>query len=76
MDANLTIAHIHEYLCLWNEIHSLHLDEEIEDSIVWNLTNNCEYYTTLAYTHNSLVRRCMNKMACIGHPPKLGSSLG
>jgi hypothetical protein len=52
MDANLTIPHIHEYIRLWVELCDVHLREEIEDSIVWNLTSNGEYSTASAYnTH-------------------------
>jgi hypothetical protein len=35
--------------CLWGELRNVHLDEDIEDSIVWNLTTNGEYTSSSAY---------------------------
>ena len=49
VDASFTIPHIHEYLRLWVELQAIHLHEDIEDKIVWNLTTNGEYSTSSAY---------------------------
>jgi hypothetical protein len=49
MDTNLTILHLREFVHLWVEINSVHLREEVGDSVSYNLTTNGEYTSSLAY---------------------------
>jgi hypothetical protein len=42
MDANLTVLHIYEYIRLWMHLRDVHLHEDNEDAIVWNITSNGE----------------------------------
>ena len=64
MDAALTIPHIHEYIRLWVQLSEVNLQEEVEDSITWNLTASGEYSTTSAYNTQFLgvVHSVMNKL--------------
>ena len=74
MDVILTIPHIHEYIKLWVELRDVHLQEGMEDSIVWNLTSNGEYSTSSAYkaqffgaTHTNMNKLVWKAWA----PPKI-----
>jgi hypothetical protein len=49
MDANLTVLHIYEYIRLWMRLEDMHLHEDNEDAIVWNLTYNGDYSSAWAY---------------------------
>jgi hypothetical protein len=40
---------VHPTHRLWTLLKNVHLDEEIEDTIVWNLTESGEYSVTSAY---------------------------
>ena len=44
MDADLSIHHLHEFICLWVELSNVRLHDHVEDSIRWNLTANGEYF--------------------------------
>jgi hypothetical protein len=49
MDATSSTNHINEYSRLWNLLNNIHLKEEIEDTIVWNLRESGEYLSASAY---------------------------
>jgi hypothetical protein len=49
MDMALSLAHIYEYIRLWALLSGIHLVEDTEDSIIWNLTPSGEYSPTSAY---------------------------
>ena len=49
LDAILTVQHIREYIELWVALREAPLREDIQDTIVWNLTSNGEYSTSSAY---------------------------
>jgi hypothetical protein len=49
MDDNLTIPHLCEFISLWRDLQEVNLREDVEDLIVWNLTESGEYTTTSSY---------------------------
>jgi hypothetical protein len=69
MDANLTIPHIYKYSRLWVLLNNIHLQDEIEDTIVWNLTASGEYWMTSAYNAHFFGSTAtnMNKLVGLGH---------
>jgi hypothetical protein len=74
MNANLILPQIHEYIQLRVLLNNIHLHEEIEDVIVWNLTASSEYSTTSAYPVQffGATTTNMNKLAWKGWTaPKL-----
>jgi hypothetical protein len=68
----LSLAHIHEYIRLWVLLSDIHLIEDIEDSIIWNLTPSGEYSTNSAYNAQffGATQNNMNKMVWWA-PPKI-----
>jgi hypothetical protein len=63
MGSNLTIQHLREYIHLCVELQSVHLREDVEDSILWNIMPNGEYTSSLAYLAQFFgsTGTCMNK---------------
>jgi hypothetical protein len=48
-EAPLSIDHLTQFFQLWALIQNVHLDEHVEDDIVWKLTGNGQYSTASAY---------------------------
>ena len=49
LEESFTMPHVHEFISLWGEIRNVQLQDEVEDSIVWNLTANGECTSASAY---------------------------
>jgi hypothetical protein len=64
MDISLSVQHIHEYILLWVQLNDIHLNDEANDYISWNLTPNGQYSTTSAYNAQFLAatHTTMNKL--------------
>jgi hypothetical protein len=64
MDGKLTIPHIREFISHWRELTDVNLSEDVNDSIVWNLTKSGEYTTTSACKSQffGATNTLMNKM--------------
>jgi hypothetical protein len=74
MDVELSLAYIHEYIRLWVRLSDIHLVDDIDDSIIWNLTPSGEYSTTSAYNAHfyGATQTNMNKMVWkVWAPPKI-----
>jgi hypothetical protein len=74
MDANLTTQHIREYIELWVALREVHLHEDTQDTIVWNLTTNGEYTSASAYKAQffGAISSNMNKLVWKAWaPPKI-----
>jgi hypothetical protein len=70
---------LHKFIRLWVELSNVHLDEDIEDSIVRNLTINGEYTSFRLTRHNSLGPRLpFSTRSCgsPGHLQRLNSLFG
>jgi hypothetical protein len=48
-EATLSIEHLTQFVQLWALIQNVHLDEHVEDDIVWKLTGNGQYSAASAY---------------------------
>jgi hypothetical protein len=46
---NFTWDHLHQFVNLWVKVHEVHLVEDTDDEISWNLTTNSQYSTKSAY---------------------------
>jgi hypothetical protein len=74
MDINLNIPHLHEFVHFWEELQSVNIHYDVEDAILWNLTENGEYTTTSAYKAQLFGSKLttMNKMVSkIWAPPRI-----
>jgi hypothetical protein len=74
MDMELSLAHIHEYIRLWILLSDIHLVEDTNDSIIWNLTPSGEYSATSVYNAQFFVatQTNMNKLVWkVWAPPKI-----
>jgi hypothetical protein len=72
MDTKFTVQYIHKYIRLWVELNDIHLIEDAEDGIIWDLTTNGEYSTTSMYNTQFLGATVtnLNKLVLkiLGHP--------
>jgi mannosylglycoprotein endo-beta-mannosidase len=49
MDETFTLVHLHQFVELWSLLDQVHLQENVEDTISWNLTTSGEYTAKSAY---------------------------
>jgi hypothetical protein len=49
MDDNSTMDHLHQFVDLWVNVHEVHLVEDMDDDITWNLMANDQYSAKSAY---------------------------
>jgi hypothetical protein len=48
-EATLSIDHLTQFVQLWALIQGVHLNEDVEDDIIWKLTGNGQYSVASAY---------------------------
>jgi hypothetical protein len=79
MDTNLTIPLHHEFVHLPVELNNVHLREDIEESISWDLTASGEYTSNSAYKAQIFfgsTSTCINKTGWkVWAPPNLNKNL-
>jgi hypothetical protein len=49
LDQNFSMDHLLQFVELWSLLLHVHLDDQVEDSISWNLTANGQYSAKSAY---------------------------
>jgi hypothetical protein len=73
-EATLSIEHLTKFVQLWALIQNVHLNEEVEDVIIWKLTSNGQYFAASVYKLQffGLIESSLNKIVCKAWaPPKV-----
>jgi hypothetical protein len=71
---NFTFDHLVQFVELWTQLQSIHLNEDIEDNISWTLSLSGQYSAMSAYKARIFekISTNMNKMVWkIGVPPRI-----
>jgi hypothetical protein len=49
LEATFTLEHIAQFVEIWSITNNVHLEEDVEDDIVWKFTSNGQYSAASAY---------------------------
>ena len=69
-DTIISIDHIREFFTLWMLVHVFHLNEQIEDDIVWKHSNDGVYLASIAYKTQFLGMTHSSMDLIVWAPPK------
>jgi hypothetical protein len=78
LEQHFSLERLSQFVELWGLIDNFHLDENVDDGIVWRLTSDGQYSTKSAYDIQFLgFATSLNKSVWKAWaPPKVNFSLG